>query len=47
VTRGGISDANQEVIFLDTFVIHHGTGVDTQNGVRAFFPFMSLFQWII
>jgi large repetitive protein len=49
VIRVGPTDANQELVILDTFVIHHGTGsntmVDPISGHEVY-PFGTTIQWI-
>jgi hypothetical protein len=49
LTRAGITDANQELVILDTFVIHHGTGSDVDVPPAAgheLFPLLTSIQWV-
>jgi hypothetical protein len=50
VTRAGSDNANQELIVLGTFVIHHGAGNDTDAAPPAgheLFPFGGSVQWVL
>jgi hypothetical protein len=50
VVRAGGGDANQELIVLSTFVIHHGAGNDTDTVGPAgheVFPFGTSILWVV
>jgi hypothetical protein len=50
VTRAGGDDANQELIVLSTFVIHHGAGNDTDTvgpAGQEVFPFGTSILWVV
>ena len=49
VVRAGGDDANEQLVTLDTFVIHHGAGGDTttSSGGHELFPFGTSIQWVV
>jgi len=51
LTRAGITDANQQLVILDTFVVHYGAGTSNvqilPGAGHEVYPFSTSIQWVL